>query len=81
MIRKGYVSDINNSSARVSFPDLNNAVSGWLSISQLKVKCNGECNCTDCIATLDLSVGDMVIVCLYDGLNSGIIIAKGSEIW
>ncbi|NFE73380.1 hypothetical protein FDC27_05155 [Clostridium botulinum] len=81
MIRKGYISDINGYSARVSFPDLNNTVSGWLSISEFKVKCNGDCNCTDCTATLNLKVGDMVIVCLYDGLNAGIIIAKGSDAW
>ncbi|MBN1071144.1 hypothetical protein DVV81_08170 [Clostridium botulinum] len=79
MIRKGYISDLNDSSARVTFPDLNNAVSGWLAINKFKVKCSGECKCTNCIATLDLEIGVMVIVCLYDSLNSGIIIAKGSD--
>lgn len=81
MIRKGYVSDIKESSARVTFPDLNDSVSGWLSISQFNVKCNEDCNCTNCIATLDLKVGDMVIVCLYSDLDSGIILAKGSDAW
>lgn len=79
MFKKGYVSDLNSSSARVTFPDLNNAVSGWLSISNFKVKCSGECNCINCNATLDLKIGTIVIVCLYNGLNSGIIIAKGSD--
>ncbi|NFH90889.1 hypothetical protein FDA33_11880 [Clostridium botulinum] len=76
MFRQGIISDLNESSARVIFPDLNDAVSGWLSISKLKVKCLGNCDCTNCIATLDVSIGSSVIVCLYDGLNSGIIIAK-----
>ncbi len=76
MFRQGIISDLNESSARVIFPDLNYAVSGWISISKLKVKCSGNCDCTNCIATLDVSIGSNVIVCLYDGLNSGIIIAK-----
>ncbi|OSA97121.1 UNVERIFIED_ORG: hypothetical protein B2H98_08905 [Clostridium botulinum] len=73
MFRQGIISDLNESSARVIFPDLNDAVSGWLSISKLKVKCSGNC---DCIATLDVSIGSNVIVCLYSGINSGTIIAK-----
>lgn len=80
MFRKGYISELKESSARVAFPDLNNTVSGWLAISEFKVKCTESCNNTNCTATLDLKIGSSVIVCLYDGINSGIIIAKGSEI-
>lgn len=80
MFRKGYISDLKESSARVTFPGFNNAVSGWLSISEFKVKCTESCNNIDCTATLDLKIGSSVIVCLYDGIQSGIIIAKESEI-
>lgn len=77
MNKKGIVSDINNGSARVVFPDIDNIVSGWLTIPVYKVNCSGTCNCSGCYATLDISVNDKVLVCLYDNdFNSGVIVAK-----
>lgn len=77
MNKKGIVSSINGSVARVTFPEIDNIVSGWLPITNYRVYCSGTCNCNGCYATLEISVGDEVLVCLYDNdFNAGVIVAK-----
>lgn len=77
MNKKGIVTELSGSFARVTFPDLDNIVTGLLPIIKYDVKCQGECHCSGCMATLDIKVGSCVLVCLYDNdYNSGIIMAK-----
>lgn len=77
MNKKGIVTELNGNAARVSFPDIDNVVSGWLTINRYKVHCAGTCNCSGCYAEPEISIGSQVLVCLYDNdFNSGIIMAK-----
>lgn len=77
MNKKGIVSEVSGSNARVMFPEIDNLVSGWLPIPIYKVHCAGTCNCSRCYAQLDISVGSHVVVALFDNdFKSGVIIAK-----
>lgn len=77
MNKKGTVTEISENKARVSFPDIDNIVSGWLPINRYKVHCAGTCNCGGCYSEPNISIGSNVLVCFYDNdLNSGIIMAE-----
>ncbi|WP_160688314.1 hypothetical protein [Clostridium sp. C2-6-12] len=75
MNKIGEITDLKEDTAKVTFKDMDNAVSDWLPINSMKcINCSLGATCT---TKTDISLGDTVLVCFYNNnLKDGVIVAK-----